>query len=80
MLKFHPRTGHESPEGERKYCSTVSLTSALKGVVGECQAPAALPPGKVIGTHCIGGGWAPGPVWTGAKNLAPSGMLDSRVT
>jgi hypothetical protein len=32
--------------------------------------PAALPPGKKPGTHCIGAGWAPGPVWTGAENLA----------
>ena len=24
------------------------------------------------GTHCIGGGWAPGPVWTGAENLDPT--------
>jgi len=62
MSQFHPRTGQESPEGERKYCFTVSLTSALDGVVGECQDPAALPLGKVTGTHCIGGGWAPGPV------------------
>jgi hypothetical protein len=26
------------------------------------------------GTHCIGGWVAPGPVWTGAKNLAPNGI------
>jgi len=57
MLKFHPRTGHESPEGERKYCSTVSLTSALVGVVGECQAPAALPPGKVTGSQVPNRRW-----------------------
>jgi len=25
-------------------------------------------------THCTGAGWAPGPVWTGAENLAPSGI------
>jgi hypothetical protein len=25
-------------------------------------------------THCIGVGWGPGPVWTGAKNLAPIGI------
>jgi len=29
-VKFHPRTGHESPEGEM-YSSTLSLTSALRG-------------------------------------------------
>jgi len=27
--KVHPRTGHEGPEGEQRYSSTLSLTSAL---------------------------------------------------
>jgi len=27
--KIHPRTGHEGPEGEQRYSSTLSLTSAL---------------------------------------------------
>jgi hypothetical protein len=29
--KVHPRTGHEGPEGEYRYSSTLSLTSALDG-------------------------------------------------
>jgi len=39
-----------------------------------CQrhAPAALPPGKRPGTHCIGG-WVD-PNWTGAENLASTGI------
>jgi len=41
--KVYPRTGHEGPNG---YSSTLSLTSALDGVVGQRHAPAALPPGK----------------------------------
>jgi hypothetical protein len=44
--KFRPRTGHEGPEGEQRYCSTLSLTSALDGVGGQRHAPGALPPGK----------------------------------
>jgi len=44
--KDRPRTGHEGPEGEYKYSSTLSLTSALDGVDGQRHAPAALPPGK----------------------------------
>ena len=44
--KAHPRTGHEGPEGEWRYSSILSLTSALCGVGGQRQAPAALPPGK----------------------------------
>ena len=27
--KFHPRTGHEAPEGEQIYSSTLASTSAL---------------------------------------------------
>jgi hypothetical protein len=30
--KGHPRTGHEGPEGEYRYSTTLSLTSALDGV------------------------------------------------
>ena len=44
--KVHPRTGLEGWEGEYRYSSTLSLTSALDGVGGERHAPAALPPGK----------------------------------
>ena len=36
--------------------------------------PAALPPGKRPGTHCIGGWVGPGPVWTGAENLTRTGI------
>ena len=44
--KFHPRTGHEGPEGEYRYSCTLFLTSALDGVGGQRHAPAALPPEK----------------------------------
>jgi len=47
--KFHPRTGHEGPDGEQKYSPTLSLSSALHGVGGKRHAPAALPPGKTRG-------------------------------
>jgi hypothetical protein len=42
----HPITGHEGPEGEYRYSSTLSLTSALDGVGGQRHAPTALTPGK----------------------------------
>ena len=32
--KVRPRTGHDGPEGEQRYMSTLSLTSALDGVGG----------------------------------------------
>jgi len=62
----HPRTGHEGLEGACRNSSTLSLTSALDGVVGQRHAPAALPPGKRRGTLCIGG-------WVG-----PRAGLDGR--
>ena len=31
--KVYPITGHKGPEGEERYSSTLSLTSALDGVV-----------------------------------------------
>ena len=44
--EVHPITGHEGPEGEWRYSPTFSLTSALDGVDGQRDDPAALPPGK----------------------------------
>jgi len=58
--KVHPKTGHEGPEVESRYSSTLSLVSALDGMDGQRYAPAALPPGKRAGTHCIGG-------WVGSR-------------
>ena len=52
--KGHPRIGHEGPEGECRYSSTLSLISALDGGGGQRHAPAALPR-EWPGTHCIGG-------------------------
>jgi hypothetical protein len=52
--KDDTRTGHESPDGEERYSSILSLTSALDGVGGQRQVPAALTPGRP-GTHCMGG-------------------------
>ena len=40
------RTGHEGPEGQHIYSSTLPLTSALDGVDGQRHAPGALSPGK----------------------------------
>ena len=53
--KVLPRTGHESPEGEHMYSSTLPSISVLEGVGGQHHAPAALPPRERPGTHCIGG-------------------------
>jgi len=55
----HLRTGHDGREGEYRYNSTLSLTSALDGVCGQRHAPAAYPRQRP-GTHCIGS-------WVGPK-------------
>jgi hypothetical protein len=67
-IKFPFRTGHEGPGG-----SSFSLTSAL----GRGWATAAFTPrptGKNTVPIAQGGEWAPGTVWTGAENIAPTGI------
>ena len=39
-------------------------------VSGQSQTPAILRPAS----NELKAGWAPGPVWTGAENLAPTGI------
>jgi len=46
----------------------------LDGVGGQCHAPAALPLGKNLVPGAQEAGWAPRLFWTGAKNLAPTGI------
>ena len=47
---------------------------ALEGVRGQRHAPAAFYPGKVPVPIVQEDGWVSGPVWTGAENLAPTGI------
>ena len=52
-VKVHPRTDHESPEGQEKYSSALSLTLVLDGGVGgQGHTPTTLPRGKRPGIHC----------------------------
>jgi hypothetical protein len=51
--KVHPRTGHEGPEGEQRYSSTLSLTSALCGWVVNAT-PRPLYARERSGIQCIG--------------------------
>ena len=44
--KVNPRTGHEGPEGEKRYSTTLSLTLTLDGVGGQRDTLAAFPPRK----------------------------------
>jgi hypothetical protein len=64
--KTEPIAGHEGPEREYRYNSTLSLTSALNGEYIQRDTPHAKLPGE---TEI---GWATRTVWTGAGNLAPN--------
>jgi hypothetical protein len=44
------------------------------GVGGQRHASAAFTPGKDPVPFVHEAGWASGPVWTGAENLAPTGI------
>ena len=65
--KVHPKTVYEGLEGEHRYSSTVSLTSALDA--GGWLTPRHWPlnprerdPVPIVQEA----GWAPGPVWMGS--------------
>ena len=53
--KVHPRTGHEGPNGEERYGSTLSTTLVLDGVPVQRHALGALTPRKKVSTHHTGG-------------------------
>ena len=42
----HPRTGHEHTQGEKRYNSTLSLTSTLDGSGWSTPRPSRFTPGK----------------------------------
>jgi hypothetical protein len=50
------------------------MTSALDGVGGQRHAPDAFTPWKDPVPVVQEAGWATGPVWIGAENLAPTGI------
>jgi len=50
----HPRTGHEGLEGNKRYSSTLSLTSALDGFCVN-TTPRPLFTQERPGTHCVRG-------------------------
>ena len=53
--KGQPTTGHEGPEGEQIYSSTLPSNSALDGGWVVNATPRPLYPRERPGTHCIGG-------------------------
>ena len=53
--KFNPRTDHEAQSWEHRYSCTFSLTSLLDGVGGQRHSSVTLPPGNILGAHCVVG-------------------------
>ena len=68
-INVHPRTGYEGPEGGRD-SSPLYLTSAIDVGGRSAARPGRFTPGKDPLPIVQEAGWAPGPVWTGAENLA----------
>jgi hypothetical protein len=58
--KFHPKTGHEGPEGEYGYSSTLSLTSALDGSGWSTPLPGRSTPEKATSYVLQEAGWDKG--------------------
>ena len=50
------------------------MTTALEGGEGSKSRPGRFTPGKDPVPIVQEAGWAPGPVWTGTENLAPTGI------
>jgi hypothetical protein len=67
--KIHPRRGHEGPDVEYRYKSTLSLTSALVGSGWSTPRPLNHPWKTRYPLYRRLGG-PRGTVWTGAENLA----------
>ena len=72
--KVYPKTGHESPKGELRFSSSLSLTSALDGGGQSTSRAGRFVPRKDTVPTVQEAGWAPGPVWTRVENLAPTGI------
>jgi hypothetical protein len=61
LHKVHPTTGHEGPDGEKRYSSAHSLTSVLDGVGGQGNFPSVCPR-KASVPIVYEAGWASEPV------------------
>ena len=76
--KVLPRTSHEGPEGEQMYSSTLPSTPALDGGRWATPRLGRFTSGKDSVPTVQEAGWAPGPVRTGAENLALTPGFDPR--
>ena len=69
--KGHTRTCHEGPEGEQRYSSTPSLTSALDEDGRSMPRPGRVTPGKDPVPIVKDAGWAPWRKISPQRNLIP---------
>ena len=74
IAKVLPITGHWGPEAEQRYSSTLSWPRRLDGGRWSAPRPGSFTPGKDPVPIVQEAGWGPGPVWTGAENLVPTGI------
>ena len=72
--KGAPITGYEGPEGEKRYSPILSWPQHLDGGGWSAPRPGRFTPGKDPVPIVQEAGLAPGPVWTGVENLAPTGF------
>ena len=72
--KVLPTTGHEGPDGEYRYSPTLSWPRRLGGGGWSAPRPGRFTPRKDPVPIVQEAGWATGPVWTGAENLALTGI------
>jgi hypothetical protein len=72
--KVYPITGHQGPRGGVEVKLFSFSTSALEEGGWSEPCPGHFNPGKDPVPIVQDAGWAPGPVWTCAKNLAPTGI------
>jgi hypothetical protein len=72
--KGHPITGHQRPRRGVEVQLYSFSTSAQGGGGWSAPRPGRFNPGKDPVPIVQEAGWAPGTVWTCAKNLAPTGL------
>jgi hypothetical protein len=72
--KGHPTTGHQGPRGGSRGVAYSFSSSALEGGGWLSPRTGRFSPGKDPVPIVQEAGCVPGPVWTCAKNLAPTGI------
>jgi len=72
--KGHHCTGRTAHRGSRGIALPFHDHGTRRGDCSASRSGRSLPPGKDPVPIVQEAGWAPGPVWTGAENLAPTGI------